>query len=335
MREIVRESERQVIRSHVGSCRRPTLWLEFPLTLPPPLPSRLPCKGDQQFLFLAFLVAGLAATAGSRGFGFRAGCAAGAGLQSPQGPQVLQQWQLEEHVGSGKERRGRRKRRLQPRVGLDKYQGIKELDEAAALQTKAETLFEGDNSLSENLVRGRQKLAERNARPPETAVFFVATTLQRHKALQEKEQAKLAELEERAKNAAKAVDEARQKGSQTPGGDRPAAGRQRAGEGTLGTSTKPCVTLSKSFPPTARLKISSHRWMQQLSAATPTPPTTDRSNDVDMAVLDPIEAFRTSNVACTRPLICFLEEGGADLSDQEREAKKQKFQARVVEERDL
>ena len=111
------------------------------------------------------------------------------------------------------------------------------------------------------------KLAERNARPPETAVFFVATALQRHKALQEKEQAKLAELEERAKNAAKAVDEAKQKGSQTPGGDRPAAGRHRAGEGTLGTSTKPCVTLSKSFPPTARLKISSHRWMQQLSAS--------------------------------------------------------------------
>ena len=95
---------------------------------------------------LAFLVAGLAATAGSRGFGFRAGCAAGAGLPSPQGPQVLQQWQLEEHGGSGKERRGRRKRRLQPRVGLNKYERIKELDEAAALQTKAETLFEGDKT---------------------------------------------------------------------------------------------------------------------------------------------------------------------------------------------
>ena len=64
------------------------------------------------------------------------------------------------------------------------------------------------------------------------------------------------------------------------------------------------------------------------AAATPAPPSTDRSNDVVMATTQP------TNDACARA--CFKALGSEEeaLTGEEREAKKQKFQALVVEERD-
>ena len=67
------------------------------------------------------------------------------------------------------------------------------------MQAKAEKSWEAN------------KLAKRNARPPETAVHDVSTTLHRQKAAQAKEQAKLVELEAAAKAAAEAVEQAKQK----------------------------------------------------------------------------------------------------------------------------
>ena len=66
-------------------------------------------------------------------------------------------------------------------------------------------------------------------------------------------------------------------------------------------------------------------------AATPTPATTGPSNDVDMAVRDPIDTSQASNDAYTRASFRFLGDEVGDLSDKEREAKKQKFEALVVE----
>ena len=117
---------------------------------------------------------------------------------------MLQLWRLEEPEGRGRKKRGRRRRATE--VGLEslltklkKNERIKEWEEFVTLQTKADQMLEAD------------KLAKRNARPPETAVYSVATALQRHKSLQEKEQAMLVEVDEAAQKAAKAADEAKDK----------------------------------------------------------------------------------------------------------------------------
>ena len=89
------------LRNHFGSDRRPTLWLEFPLTF---FPFKVClCRGDQRLCCFrwykvpamfrkmvgpAFLTAGLAATVASSVCGSRASVAADAGLQL-QSPTVL------------------------------------------------------------------------------------------------------------------------------------------------------------------------------------------------------------------------------------------------------
>ena len=86
-----------------------------------------------KMLGLAFLMAGLAACAGSSGFGFRADCVVSAALQSPQGPLVLQQWLLEEHGGKGKARPTQKSTPPEAGIesllaGLKKIKRIMELD---------------------------------------------------------------------------------------------------------------------------------------------------------------------------------------------------------------
>ena len=90
--------------------------------------------------------------------------------------------------------------------GLKDTEHFKGSEELAAMQAKVEEALEAD------------KLAKRNARLPETAVHSVSPLLQRQKAAQAKEQAKLTELEEAAKKAAESVEEAKQKSNQTSGG---------------------------------------------------------------------------------------------------------------------
>ena len=77
--------------------------------------------------------------------------------------------------------------------GLKDNEHFKDSAELAAMQAKVAKALAAD------------KLAKRNARPPETAVHSVSSALQRNKVAQAKEQAKLAELEEAAKKAAESV----------------------------------------------------------------------------------------------------------------------------------
>ena len=84
-------------------------------------------------------------------------------------------------------------------AGLRRNERINELEEFAALQTKAAHLLEAD------------KLAKRHALPTRNSCLlcgYGSTTSKR--ALQEKEQAKLAESDETARNAAKALNQAKE-----------------------------------------------------------------------------------------------------------------------------
>ena len=94
----MRERERE---SHFGSRRRPTLWLEFPLTFTPSRSAFVEAKSScvvswylvptmfRKMLGLAFLTAGFAATVASSVFGSRASVAVDTGLRSPMAFQAL------------------------------------------------------------------------------------------------------------------------------------------------------------------------------------------------------------------------------------------------------
>ena len=101
------------------------------------------------------------------------------------------------------------------------------------MQAKVEQAWEAD------------KLAKRNAGPPETAVHDVSTALQRRKAAQAKEQAKLVELEAAAKAAVEAVEEAKQKAIKRQEDIDRLQAEKRTGAGMPGSILGLCHTSSK------------------------------------------------------------------------------------------
>ena len=185
------------------------------------------------------------------------------------------------------------------------------------------------------------KLAKHSARPPETAVHDVSTALQRQKAAQAKEQAKLAELEEAAKKAAESVQEAKQKAIKRQEDiDRLHAENDR--ELAPLVQTKDSVThLQKSVrdafqalsgcveaqPLLTQLESASTGLSSMLVAATPTPAATDaRIDDVDM---QPDTGLTAEAVA--RAYARSLE----GLPEDESVAKKQKFKDIIEQERQV
>ena len=161
----------------------------------------------------------------------------------------------------------------------------------------------------------------------------MATALQRQKALQAKEQVKRAELEEPARNAKKAVDEAKEKAikrqeeiNQLQTNYEWEKARSVPTPESVANLHKALRDTFQAFPAhgeaktlITQLDAAVTGLSGLLAAATPTPPATDCSNDVDMAVL--------ANEAYTRAFFWLLGDEEADLTDQEREAKKQNFQA--------
>ena len=192
---------------------------------------------------------------------------------------------------------------------LDKLKAnehFKGSEELAAMQVKAEKACEAD------------KLAKRDARTPETAVHSVSTALQRDKAAQAKEQAKLVESEEAAKAAVEAVEEAKQK----------SVTRQEEIDGLQAEYDLELARLVPTSDSVAHhqksLRDTFHALASRLEA---------RSL---ITHLDAAVAAVTRTTPSPTPLLePSLENEGGALTSGEREAKKQKFQALLVEESDL
>ena len=164
----------------------------------------------------------------------------------------------------------------------------------------------------------------------------MSASLQRDKAAQAKEQAKLAELEEAAKRAAESVEEAKQK----------AIKRQEDIDSPQEKYDQELARLVQTPDSVTHLQKSARDALQALSgcveaqplltqlelaftglssaAATPTPPAADvRNDDIDM------HPEKVSADALARASERSLE----GLPNEEREAKKLKFQELVDEER--
>ena len=162
--------------------------------------------------------------------------------------------------------------------GLKNNEHCKDSEELAARQAKAEMALEAD------------KLAMRQ---PETAVHSVSAALERQKAAQAKEQAKMAELEQAAKKAAESVEEAKQKAIKRQEEiDRLQAEYDQELARLVQTSDS-VTHLQKSLrdafqalygcveaqPLLAQLESAFTGLSGMLEVATPTPPATDARND--------------------------------------------------------
>ena len=217
-----------------------------------------------KMLGLAFLMAGLSAYAGSSGFGSRADCVAGAGLQSPQGPLVLQQWLLEEHGGKGKEGRGQRRRALHQRLrsspcwpGSKRSSASRSWTSLLLCRRRLNRCWK--QTSSPNAMRVHQKqLSFRWLRHSNVK------RLCRRKSRSWRKQ--LGTLPKQLTRPRRRPSSDRRRSTscrQTTNGRRHDWYPPR---NLLLTSTNPCGTLSKPFPPMARPRLSSHSWMQQSQA---------------------------------------------------------------------
>ena len=257
---------------------------------------------------LAFLPAGFAGTVASSVLRFSSKCCrrCGAPMSKPTTPpEVAVAKFLEE---------------------LKDNEHFKGSEELAAMHAKAEKALEAD------------KLAKRNARPPKTSVHSVSTALQRQKAAQAKVQAKLVELAAAAKAAAEAVEEAKHKAIKLQEHIDWLQAEYDRGLARL-VQTKDSVTHLRTFlrdafqalsgcveaqPLLTQLESAFTGLSSMLATATPTPAATDvRNDDIDM------QPDTLPTDAHARAFERTLE----GLSEEEREAKKQKFWEFVDEER--
>ena len=186
---------------------------------------------------LVFLVAGLAAAVGSR-----ADAAPPKSAGSSDVPATA--------AGGTRRRRKRVARPSTMQSKLPEGNNGKLLEELQKIKFKDSEKLPAVQAKAGNAVEA-DKLAKRNARPPETAVHSVSTALQRIKGL----------AGERSRPSRK-LSNARRK---SIGCRQTAIGKWHVWSPPRSlshTSTSLCVTRSRPLQPVSRLNLSSHSWMR-------------------------------------------------------------------------
>ena len=319
--------------SRLGSSRRPTLWVEFPLTF---LPVKV-CLVEATSSFVVSMVQGVNNVSkdgwSSVSYGWTCGycglerswfsskccrrCGAPKLDGSPSAPGAAAQ------VPRRTRKRGARpasKSSAPPEVnlakmldGLQENEHFKGTEVLAAMEAKVEQARETD------------KLAKHQARTPEVAVHSVSSALPNRKATLAKTQAKVFELEAAAKAAVEAVEEAEQQVAKELSRQVKTSDPVTHLQKSLGEAFHSLPGSVEAQPLLSQLELAFTGTSSMLAAATPTPPATDaRNNDIDMQP-DKVLSVEAVARACARSL-----EG---LPEDESEAKKQKFVEYVEQER--